>query len=115
MISRIDDLFSRNYYVGFKMHNNHWSIPVTDPRFEPVWKYADKHRLPILLHTWDDKYDAPKMLTDIVARYPNAMFILGHSGNADRMDAEMLAMRESKCLPGMVWQLRESHRLAGNT
>jgi hypothetical protein len=92
MIPRIDDLFSRQYYIGFKMHNNHWRIPVTDPRFEPVWKYADKHHLPILLHTWDDKYDAPKMLTDIVARYPNAILILGHSGNADRMDAEMLAL-----------------------
>jgi uncharacterized protein len=91
MIPRLDELFSRPFYVGFKMHNNHWSIPVTDPRFEPVWKYADKHHLPILLHTWDDKYDAPKMLTDIVARYPNAIFILGHSGNADRMDAETLA------------------------
>jgi predicted TIM-barrel fold metal-dependent hydrolase len=90
MSPRMDEIFSRPYYVGFKMHNNHWSIPVNDPRFEPVWKYADKHHLPILLHTWDDKYDAPKMLTDIVARYPNAIFILGHSGNADRMDAEIL-------------------------
>lgn len=92
MIPRMDEIFSRPYYVGFKMHNNHWSIPVTDPRFEPVWKYADKHHLPILLHTWDDKFDSPKMLTDIVSRYPNAIFILGHSGNADRMDAETLAL-----------------------
>ena len=92
LIPRIDDLFSRQYYVGLKMHNSHWSIPVTDPRFEPVWKYADKHRLPILLHTWNDKYDAPGMLTDIVTRYPNAIFILGHSGNADRIDAEMLTL-----------------------
>ena len=92
MIPRIDDLFSREYYVGFKMHNNHWTIPVTDPRFEPVWKYADNHRLPILLHTWDDQYDAPIMLKDIVTRYPNAIFLLGHSGNADRGDAEMLAL-----------------------
>jgi uncharacterized protein len=91
MIPRMDELFSRPYYVGFKMHNNHWSIPVTDPRFEPVWKYADKHRLPILLHTWNDKYDAPKMLKDIVPRYPNAIFLLGHSGNTDRSDAEKLA------------------------
>jgi predicted TIM-barrel fold metal-dependent hydrolase len=92
LIHRIDDLFTRQYYVGFKMHNNHWSIPVTDPRFEPVWKYADKHRLPVLLHTWDDNYDAPKMLKGIVPRYPNAIFLLGHSGNVDRMDAEMLAI-----------------------
>jgi predicted TIM-barrel fold metal-dependent hydrolase len=32
------------------------------------------------------------MLKEIVPRYPNAIFLLGHSGNADRMDAETLAM-----------------------
>ena len=92
MIPRVDEIFSRPYYVGIKMHNNHWSIPVNDPRFEPVWKYADKYRLPILLHTWNDQFDSPKMLTEIVTRYPNAIFILGHSGNTDRSDAEKLAL-----------------------
>jgi len=92
MISRMDEIFSRAYYSGFKMHNNHWSIPVTDPCFIPVWKYADAHRLPILLHTWNDIYDAPKMLNEIVPRYPNAIFLLGHSGNEDRPDAEKLAL-----------------------
>ena len=92
LIKRMDDLFSRQYYVGFKMHNSHWNIPVTDPDFKPLWEYADKRRLPILLHTWNDKVDAPKMLTDIVPRYPNATFILGHSGNTDRPDAEKLAL-----------------------
>jgi len=91
LIPRLDEIFSGKYYVGFKMHNNHWNIPVTDPDFIPLWEYADKHRMPILLHTWDDKVDAPKMLTEIVPRYPNATFILGHSGNTDRPDAEKLA------------------------
>jgi predicted TIM-barrel fold metal-dependent hydrolase len=91
LIPRLDELFSRQYYVGFKMHNSAWNIPVTDPCFEPLWKYADTHRLPVLLHTWNDKVDAPKMLTDIVPRFPNATFILGHSGNTDRPDAEKLA------------------------
>jgi predicted TIM-barrel fold metal-dependent hydrolase len=90
---RLDDLFSRQYYVGFKMHNDHWSIPVTDQRFTPLWEYADKRRLPILLHTWNSKFNAPKMLTDIVPKYPNAVFILGHSGNTDRHDAEKLAFK----------------------
>ena len=88
---RCDDLFSRAYYAGFKMHNEWWGIIVTDPCFNPLWEYADAHRLPILLHTWDAPHSAPKMLKDIVPRYPNAIFILGHSGNADRHDAEQLA------------------------
>ncbi len=91
MIPRLDEIFSRTYYVGFKMHNDHWGIPVTDPCFNPMWEYADTHRLPILLHTWNGVNDTPKMLKDIVPRYPNAMFLLGHSGNTDRHDAEQLA------------------------
>jgi len=91
MIPRLDEYFSRPYYVGFKMHNDHWNIPVTDPCFIPMWEYADAHRLPILLHTWESNYDAPKMLKDIAPRYPNAIFILGHSSSGDRPDAEKLA------------------------
>lgn len=91
LVPRLDEIFSRPYYIGFKMHNNHWSIPVTDPCFIPIWEYADAHRLPILLHTWNDNYDAPKMLKEIVPRYPDAIFLLGHSGNNDRPDAEKLA------------------------
>jgi predicted TIM-barrel fold metal-dependent hydrolase len=92
LIPRLDDLFSRSFYVGFKMLNSYWEIPVTDPSFVPIWEYADAHRLPILLHTWNDEFDAPKMLTDIVPRYPNATFILAHSGHTLRSDAEQLAL-----------------------
>ena len=90
MIPHLDEIFSRPYYVGFKMHNDHWGIPVTDPCFIPLWEYADAHQLPILLHTWNSNLDSPKMLKDIVPRYPNAIFLIGHSGNTDRRDAEQL-------------------------
>jgi uncharacterized protein len=90
LIPQLDKIFSRSYYVGFKMHNDHWNIPVTDPCFIPMWEYADAHRLPILLHTWNSKYNAPKMLNDIAPRYPNAIILLGHSGNTDRPDGEKL-------------------------
>ena len=91
LVPRLDEFFSRPYYVGFKMLNDYWHIPVTDPCFIPMWKYADAHRLPILVHTWESAYNAPKMLKDIAPRYPNAIFLLGHSGSNDRPDAEKLA------------------------
>jgi predicted TIM-barrel fold metal-dependent hydrolase len=91
IIPRLDEFFSRSYYVGFKTLNDYWKIPVTDPCFIPMWEYANTHRLPILLHTWEGKYDAPGMLKDIAPKYPNATFILGHSGSNDRPDAETLA------------------------
>jgi hypothetical protein len=57
-----------------------------------MYEFADARRLPILVHTWDGNYDAPKMLKDIAPRYPNATFLLGHSGNNDRPDAEKLSL-----------------------
>ncbi len=92
LLPRFDDYFSRSFFVGFKLLNDYWRIPVTDPRFIPVWEYANAHRLPILLHTWDGGYDAPGMLRDIVPAYPDAAFLLGHSGSGDRPVAEELAL-----------------------
>ncbi len=89
-----DDFFSRGFYVGFKLLASYWKIPLTAPDYKPVWEYADKHRLPVLLHTWNDKYNSPVMLSEIVKKYPDAIFLLGHSGGgtAGRLEAEKLTL-----------------------
>ena len=91
---RFDAFFSRDFYVGFKLLSDYWKIPVTDPSYNPVWEYADKHHLPILLHTWGGNFDSPGMLAEIVPKYPNAIFLLGHSGGSGngRQEAIELAL-----------------------
>jgi hypothetical protein len=90
---RLDEFFADPFYIGFKLLAAYWQVPLQDPAYTPVWEYADLHHLPILLHTWSDDYNSPAMLTEIVRRYPNASFILGHSGGATRgrLEAEKLA------------------------
>ena len=81
LVPLLDDFFGRDFYVGFKLLSSYWKIPVTDSSYNPVWEYANKYHLPILLHTWsNDIYNSPVMLTEIVKQYPNAIFSLGHSG-----------------------------------
>ena len=94
MVPRFDEFFSGEFFVGFKVLCDYWRVPLTDPRFEPVWEYANLHRLPILLHTWEGAYNSPALLKEIVKDYPRAMFLLGHSGggNAGRREAEELAL-----------------------
>lgn len=94
LVPNLDDFFSRDFFIGFKLHNDGWGVPVTDPRFKPVWEYANKHSLPILLHTWDGNNNSPAMLKDIVPMYPEAIFLLGHSGGGEngRHEAEELAI-----------------------
>ncbi len=69
-------------------------MPVTNPVYSDMWEYADKCKMPILIHTWDDSYNSPAMLKDIVKKYSNASFILGHSGGGTRgrLEAEELAL-----------------------
>lgn len=92
---RLDEYFANPFFVGFKILNFYWNIKITDPRFSGLWEYADKHSLPILIHTWNDEFDSPAMLTAIVQKYKHAKFILGHSGGEDegRLDAEALAQQ----------------------
>ena len=48
--------------------------------YTPVWKYASHYRLPVLIHTWEGQYDAPNLIAQVAAEYPDASFILGHAG-----------------------------------
>jgi predicted TIM-barrel fold metal-dependent hydrolase len=93
LLAKVDECFSRDIFVGFKILCDYWHTPVTDPRFNSMWEYANKHRLPILVHTWNGPYDSPALLTDIVKRYPEARFLLAHAGGGDsgRCESEVIA------------------------
>lgn len=90
---RLDDWFSRDFFVGFKVFSDYWRVPLTDPRHRKMWEYANRFHLPILMHTWEGPYNSPALLREIVPAHPNAHFILGHSGGGDRgrLEAEALA------------------------
>lgn len=120
----LDDFFRRGYFVGIKLLPSYQGVPVTDPRYRVVWEYADQHRLPVLCHTWGDRYDAPRLFRDILPNYPNLRLIIGHSGGSelqDRLDAEELLRQfpnvyldscATFCCP-RPWQ--EAIRQFGNT
>lgn len=93
ILPRLDNYFAGPVFIGLKLICSYWRVPVTDPRFRPMWEYADRHALPVLLHTWDGGYDSPAMLHDIVKLYPNVSFLCGHSGggNKGRHEAQELA------------------------
>ncbi len=63
---------------GIKLHSSA-SIAYTDPGYIPVWEFADRRRLPVLLHTWGD---LPAM-EPLFQRYRRAPILLGHSGSVN--------------------------------
>jgi predicted TIM-barrel fold metal-dependent hydrolase len=94
LAAQLDRYFSGSFFVGFKLLCGYWGVKLTDPRLQPMWDYAQQHRLPVLMHTWGGGLDTPAMLPDTVRRYPDVAFLLGHSGGGDdgRAEAEALAL-----------------------
>jgi uncharacterized protein len=80
MAPLLDEFFRDPFFGGFKVHPHRWRLALDDVGYEPVWRYAHEHRLPVLIHTWDTPHASPRLLQEIVGRFPKAVFLLGHSG-----------------------------------
>lgn len=93
LINQFDAYFMENFFIGFKIHGDFSCIKLSDERFNPVYEYADKFRLPILVHCYSGTYSDPLYLKHILRQYPKAIFILGHAGgdNAGRRICEEYA------------------------
>lgn len=89
----LDSLFSGNYFVGFKSLPGYIGIDIADKRYEPMFRYADAHGLPILLHTWEGRYGTAAQCAEAAKHWPNAKVILGHTGGgtAGRRECERIA------------------------
>ena len=71
-------------FVGFKLAPDYHNYPVDGERYAPVLEYANAHGLLVLSHTWGKSpYSSPQQIGEAASRYPNAIFLMGHSGYGD--------------------------------
>jgi predicted TIM-barrel fold metal-dependent hydrolase len=73
--------------VGIKIHPSIHACYADDDRYDTVWQFAARRKLPILTHSWDiseqnpaQKFSFPSRFERFVAAYPEVTLILGHAG-----------------------------------
>jgi predicted TIM-barrel fold metal-dependent hydrolase len=75
--------------VGVKLAHGHQQFRFDDERFYPIYEIAGRLGKPMYLHTgtspnpgtrFEPEYADPMYLEEAIRRYPDAVFILGHSG-----------------------------------
>lgn len=72
---------TRTGFVGLKFWPDYHLVPVNSPKYDSALKYADERGLLVLVHTFGESpFDAPALLGEVAERYPNARFLMGHSG-----------------------------------
>jgi uncharacterized protein len=73
---------------GIKLLPMYAGFSPDDERLEPIWNYAAKYRLPVLLHTGTTfisqarlDFTLPRLLDVVAIRHPDVKIILAHLGH----------------------------------
>jgi predicted TIM-barrel fold metal-dependent hydrolase len=83
------DLTNLDNFIGVKLAHAHQQFRFDDERFYPIYEVAGRLGKPVYLHTGtspnpgtrpEPPYADPAYLEEAIRRYPDTIFILGHSG-----------------------------------
>lgn len=83
------DLTHMKHFVGVKLAHAHQNFRFDDERYYPIYEIAGRLNKPIYVHAatspnvgtrTEPPYTNPMYLEDAIKRYPDTIFILGHSG-----------------------------------
>jgi predicted TIM-barrel fold metal-dependent hydrolase len=89
-VSRAVEVWSRNEVPlhGIKLYPGYLPFDVTDPRLEPVYRWAEQQRVPVWVHQGDTadpdgliRFARPIYLDEVAVRWRSVRFILCHLGN----------------------------------
>ena len=73
----MDERFATGYYVGLKSLPHYMKVDLKDERYAPMFEYAEKHHLPILIHN-DMNRGSPRACAEMAA---NEMYDYLLNGN----------------------------------
>ena len=78
---------SRPGLVGLKIHPSFHRTPAESASYEPAWRFAAEHTLPILTHSWSvsdhnpvQHLSTPERFERFVRKFPAVRLVLGHAG-----------------------------------
>jgi hypothetical protein len=89
-------IFKWQGFAGIKIHPSFSRVSADDERYEPVWRFALEHDLPIVTHSWSvsiynpvQVLSTPEKFERHIKKYPGVRFVLAHSGGRGegRIDA----------------------------
>ncbi|MHB1080475.1 MAG: amidohydrolase family protein [Prosthecobacter sp.] len=73
---------------GIKLLPMYAGFSPDDPTLEPLWQYAEKHRLPVLLHMGTTfiaqaplAFTLPRLIESVALKHPGVKIILAHLGH----------------------------------
>ena len=109
-----DYLKITNKIVGLKLYPGYQHFYPTDTVCEPIYEFAEKHKLVVVFHNgdvWDDKnyailkYAKACHIDEVAVKHPNVRFTLSHLGFPDILETAMIVNKNPNvytCISGIV-------------
>jgi len=88
-LALLESALQQPHFIGIKLAHAHQQVRLDDERLFSIYALAGRLRKPMYLHTGtspnpgtrsEPPYSDPAYLEEAIRRYPDAVFILGHSG-----------------------------------
>lgn len=84
---------------GVKIHSDMQQVSLLDPRMDALYE-ACENRCPMLLHMGDERYayDNPRMIPEILRRFPHLQLICAHMGGYSEWDQAREYLKDENVL-----------------
>jgi predicted TIM-barrel fold metal-dependent hydrolase len=87
-LSEIEEYVVGGRVKGLKIYPGYEPFYPHDPKFNPVYDFAAKHRIPVMIHSGDTyspqgkvKYSHPLQVDEVAVDHPGVNFVICHIGN----------------------------------
>ncbi len=89
--------------IGYKLHPGWHQYPLSGDNYQPLLQWANAHRLIVLSHTWEGTLCDAAACRWVAERYPDLIFIMGHSCCPEFDKAFALAREFPKVYLDLTW------------
>ena len=83
---------NRKLIKGLKVHPDMSRTDANDKRLWPYYEMAARWRLPVLVHTRENRHSKVSYVVEMARRFPNVPFILGHMSLSDDKEESLQAL-----------------------
>ncbi|MDY7010896.1 MAG: amidohydrolase family protein [Planctomycetota bacterium] len=94
---------------AIKIHaTSHGNYPPDEPGYDPVWRYSERLKVPVLIDVPDGGYEK---LDNVCRKFPQARIMLAHSGGNYKMADESIKLAKEH--PGVYLEITYTPRPYG--
>jgi uncharacterized protein len=111
MLPELARAIDKLHFAAIKLYPPYTPWPLNEPRWEPIYRFADARGLAVILHTGAEPQSLPKLVGEIAPRYPGANFVMGHSGNTPTERGQAIAAAQAS--PNIYLETASTFRTPG--